>query len=293
MGLFDIFKRAAQEAVSTAQDAAGEAVDAAEAVVDEVTSTPPPPAPPPTTIGFDGRIGQGTPVFTVGPPDLVFGDVQRSDSGPSGTIRLGPVELRADIDTILPGAMTAHGGTVVGGQGVTVGIDGPGIDAAFTGEQVMTVNPMVIGIVPEVGGAAFGAAGEVTVHPDEMPSFDPPAPPPTDHLELPAVPAPPMVDVVFDATDDAVGDVRGELQSTRATDWAMAPSAPAPIPIPYPNTDALLDMGDTGATVEQITPDEMVVDVPPPPPPPMPEPSDFEQDLQTIDDVADDLDIFD
>lgn len=214
-GFFDEIKDAAENATGEVVDVVSNSVDAVEDtaadVVGAVDQTLPsaPTIAAPTSFSVDGSIDETTPVVIVGPPDLLHEAPQFDVQGPAGSARLGPVEIEVDIDHVTPGGRTEQGGVVVAGTRVTVGVDGPGVDATFSGEDVFTVNPGVIVLVPKVGGPAVGGSADVTLNPAEFTAL------PT--ADLPGLPVPEPVRPSF------------------GTDGFPPPATPPGIPIPYPN----------------------------------------------------------
>lgn len=144
------------------------------------------PDPGPVTVGF-GQLGEGTIVPVIGPPDVLLDDPEYVDT-PDVSFDAGDVHTTVSLDPLAPGGRTAHGGVTVGGMDVTVGVDAPGIDAEVDVESVTTVDPMVTGIVPHVGGEAVGGSATVDLQPDE--------------IDLPPVPDVPDVEVAPPPPDD-------------------------------------------------------------------------------------------
>ncbi len=162
------------------------------------------PDPGPLTISAP-HVGKGSMVPAVGAQDVLLGDPESVDLP---DLRIGDDDggLFVDIDPIVPGTPTAHGGVLIGGVEVDATIDAPGAMIDTDGEIVVIVDPMVTGLVPHVGGAAAGGDTTIDLQPDDLSSFDPPS------FDPPSFDTPTIDPPSFD--DDAQDSAPDDFEST-------------------------------------------------------------------------------
>jgi hypothetical protein len=170
---------------------------------------PSPADPDPLTMSMP-HVGKGSAVPTVGAPDVVLGDPETIELP---DLRIGGDDggVSVDVDPIMGGTPTAHGGVVVGGVDIDASIDGPGMELDTEGEIIATVDPMFTGMVANVGGVAAGGDTTIDLQPDEVASFDAPA------FDAPALDTPTFDAPTFDAPtfdDDAQGSTPDDFEST-------------------------------------------------------------------------------
>ncbi|HAN35674.1 MAG TPA: hypothetical protein DCQ52_09560, partial [Acidimicrobiaceae bacterium] len=218
----------------------------------------------PHSFASDASIGSNTPIFNVGAPDLMVQAPTYDVQGPSGSFRVGDMSVDIDIDNVTPGDATQQGGVVVGGSRITIGVDAPGLDATVTGEEVFTTNPMVVGVVPKIGGPALGGSADINVSPDELPSLPDVTTPAVTipavtfpDVSFPAPVGPPTIEIVpptFAAPDllaAQVMDAGMVAPGFLDVGHTPTPAAPSGIPVPYPNVaDIELPDVPTSATLE-------------------------------------------
>jgi hypothetical protein len=127
-----------------------------------------PDVPTSATLEIDlGNLGAGSPVPVLGAPDVLLEDPDALDL-PDLQATVGELDTSLGIDPIVPGDPTAHGGVVVGGAEIGADLSAPGVDAEVDLEAVAIVDPMITGIVPDVGGVAVGGEATVEVTPVEF-----------------------------------------------------------------------------------------------------------------------------
>lgn len=218
----------------------------------------------PHSFASDASIGSNTPIFNVGAPDLMVQAPTYDVQGPSGSFRVGDMSVDIDIDNVTPGDATQQGGVVVGGSRITIGVDAPGLDATVTGEEVFTTNPMVVGVVPKIGGPALGGSADINISPDELPSLPDVTTPAVTipavtfpDVSFPAPVGPPTIEIVpptFAAPDllaAQVMDAGMVAPGFLDVGHTPTPAAPSGIPVPYPNVaDIELPDVPTSATLE-------------------------------------------
>ncbi|HQY85253.1 MAG: hypothetical protein ACH37H_14325 [Ilumatobacteraceae bacterium] len=267
---FDAAKDAIEHTADAASEAADDVAEALQAAVDEVgdevAAHVPAPADlsAPHSFASDASIGSNTPIFNVGAPDLMVQAPTYDVQGPSGSFRVGDMSVDIDIDNVTPGDATQQGGVVVGGSRITIGVDAPGLDATVTGEEVFTTNPMVVGVVPKIGGPALGGSADINISPDELPSLPDVTTPAVTipavtfpDVSFPAPVGPPTIEIVpptFAAPDllaAQVMDAGMVAPGFLDVGHTPTPAAPSGIPVPYPNVaDIELPDVPTSATLE-------------------------------------------